>query len=223
MGRILFGLILFVLIVGAGVIWTVRPGTDVAYEAAKARILAAIEEDRRILRLDDLNALGRLPPELGEVTGLIQLDLSDTVISDISVLAELGGLRILNLRGTLVEDLTPLEGLAQLDTLDIGQTWVRDFSPLVAPPNLRRLDVGDTWSASLEPIARMPALDWINLHGAYATDGSEGYLRALESRNVTVNNARAFQANYAPGFLYQQKTRLKRLIRRVQLGLGALE
>lgn len=223
MFRILFGLILFALILVVGVVVTVRPGTDEAYQAAETRIAEAIEEDRRVLKFDDLSNLGRLPTSLGGMTELVQLDLRGTVVSDISALAGLENLRILSLRETLVEDLSPLAGLEGLTTLDIGKSWVKDLSPLARVPNLERLDIGDTWTMTLGPLAEMPALNWINLHGAYASDGSRATYEALGAKGVTVNNGRAFRENHVPGFLQEQQVRINRLIRRTRLGLGALD
>ena len=223
MARILFGLVLFALILAVGVVVTVKPGTDEAYQAAETRIAEAIEDDLRVLKLDDLSNLGDLPPTLGQMTNLVQLDLRGTVVSDVSVLAGLSKLRILSLRETLVEDLTPIAALPNLGTLDIGKTWVTDLTPLAAMPALSRLDIGDTWTASLGPLRDMPALDWINLHGAYSSDGSLDIYQALGAKGVTVNNGRAFRENYVPGFLQKQKVRASRMIRRTRLGLGALD
>ncbi len=221
--RIIFGLILFALILGLGVVVTVAPGTKQAYEAAETRIAQGIEDNIRVLKLGDLANLGDLPPELGTMTDLVQLDLRGTVISDISVLQGMPNLRILNLRDTLVEDLAPLAGLPALGTLDISKTWVHDLTPLASTTALRRLDIGDTWTASLAPLTEMPALDWINLHGAYASDGSLNSYQALQSKGVTVNNGRAFREGYVPGRLQRWNVRLNRLIRRTKLGLGALD
>ena len=223
MVRILFGLVLFALILAVGVVVTVKPGTDEAYQAAETRINQAIEDEQRVLKLGDLSNLGELPPALGQMTDLVQLDLRGTVVSNISVLAELPNLRILSLRETLVEDLSPLSKLPNLSTLDIGKTWVMDLTPLTTMPALSRLDIGDTWTASLAPLLKMPALDWINLHGAYASDGSLDTYQALGAKGVTVNNGRAFRENYVPGFTQKQKVRANRLIRRTRLGLGALD
>ena len=223
MGRILFGLILFAVILGIGVVLTVKPGSDAAYEAAQTRIAVAIEEDQRILKLGDLSNLGTLPPELGEMDRLVQLDLRGTVISDISVLAGLEKLQILSLRETLVMDISALEGLASLGTLDLGKSWVRDLGPLGRMTGLKRLDIGDTWTDSLEPLVRAPALEWINLHGAHATDGSRAGYDAMHARGITVNNGRAFREDYRPGFVQRLRVTANLLIRRAQLGLGALD
>ena len=106
MGRILIGIIVFALILGAGVVWTAKPGTEDAYAAAQARILAAQEDGDRVIRFNDLANLGDLPAELAELTELIQVDLRGTAVRDVALLAKLPNLRILNLRGTLVEDLS---------------------------------------------------------------------------------------------------------------------
>ena len=216
----LFGVFVFLAIVGGGILWTARPGSDAAYEAAKARIMAAREEDLRVLRFSDLGGLGELPPELGEMENVIQLDLRGTAVSDISVLSGLTSLRILNLRGTLVEDLSPLAGLQRLDILDVSGTWVHDLQPLTELPSLRRLDIGGTWTASLAPLLDVSALDWINLHNAFTSDGSADNLAALSERGVTMNGGRAMAQNYQPGVLYRIRLQFDRLSRRVSLGFA---
>ena len=124
------------------------------------------------------------------------------------------------MRNTLVEDVVPLAYLPNLDTLDVGESWVRDLTPLETAPVLRRLDLGTTWIASLEPLRAMPALGWVNLHGAFATDGSKGHYDALAAKGVTVNNGRAFREDYRPGFVFRQRVRLERLMRRCAWALA---
>ena len=223
MGRLLFGLIVFGVILGAGLIWIAKPGTPLAYAEAQSRIIAAIEEDARVLRLSGIGNLGEIPPEIADLPDLVQLDLRDTVVSDLRPLAGLEKLRILTLRDTLVQDLAPLEGLPDLDILDLSGTWVRDLEPLTRIPNLRRLDLGTTWTDSLEPITRIDNLEWVNLHAAYSSDGSQVHLDSLDAAGVTTNNGKAFAQNYRPGIVIRTRTNLSRLIRRVRLGLGALD
>ena len=195
MRRILIGVIIFALILGAGVVWTAKPGTEDAYAAAQARIQAVREDGERVIRFNDLANLGDLPPDLVELTELIQVDLRGTAVRDIALLAELPNLRILSLRETFVEDLTPLSNLPKLDTLDISRTWVYDLSPLITVPALRRIDIGGTWIASLEPALEMRSLDWINMHQSFASDGSKVHYDALAAKGITENNGRAFQQN----------------------------
>ncbi|NNE82171.1 MAG: leucine-rich repeat domain-containing protein [Silicimonas sp.] len=221
MRRLLVALAIFVLILGAGVIWTANPGTDEAYAAAESRIDAAIAEEARILRLSDLSNLGHLPPRIAEMTDLIQLDLRGTLVSDVSVLSGLQNLRILNLHGTLLRNVDPLAGLPALDTLDVGETWISDIAPLTKMPELRRLDIGTTQIKSLEPATRMERLNWINLHGAHALDGSQTAYQALIDKGLTVNNGRAFRQDYRPGFLQRLRIRVERIVHRARLGLGA--
>ena len=220
LGPILFGIVVFALTLGGGLVWTARPGSDAAYQAAAERIRAARQEDARVLRFSDLGGLGALPPELGEMTEVIQLDLRGTVISDISVLAGMEGLRSLSLRGTLVEDLTPLAGLPRLDILDVSQSWVHDLSPLVDLPALRRLDIGGTWIESLAPLRRVETLGWLNLHRAIASDGSKDHLEALAMAGVTVNNGRVVSQDTRPGMIDRLRLRYQRLSRRVSLGFA---
>jgi hypothetical protein len=218
MRPLIFGILVFLAILAAGVLYTANPGSEAAYEAAEKRIAAAAEDDLRVLRLSDLGGLGKLPPELGELTNLTQLDLRGTAISDVSALASLENLRILSLRRTLVDDLQPLEGLSALDTLDLSQTWVRDLSPLTTLPALRRLDIGGTWTSSLAPLRDVAKLDWINLHSAITSDGSQDHFRALKDKAVTVNNGRAIADGHRPGLTEKMRLRVNRLSRRIRLG-----
>jgi len=221
MRRLLVGLALFVLILGAGVIWTATPGTDEAYDLARARIAAAAEDDTRVLRFDDLPQLGTLPPEIATLDRLIRIDLRGTKVEDITALADLDGLKFLSLHSTLVRDIGPLAGLPSLEMLDIGETWVADIAPLVELPALRRLDLGHTQLRSLEPATRIPTLEWINLHGGYAIDGSAEHYQTLVETGRTVNNGRAFREDYQPDWLDRTRVRIGRIVHRARLGLNA--
>ncbi|MCV6593809.1 MAG: hypothetical protein OIF48_12710 [Silicimonas sp.] len=220
MGRLIFGAVVFLMILCAGVIWTATPGNEADFEEARARILAAKESGARLLRLRDLDGLGALPEELADLDTLVQLDLSGTVISDLAPVSGLTSLRILTLRDTLVEDLSPLEDLENLDILDLGGSWVRDLTPLAGLPKLGSLDIGRTWVASLAPLSEIEKLDWVNLAGAQASDGSRPHLETLRARGVTLNNPGAFARDARPGITTRMQIRLDRLARRIRLGLG---
>ena len=221
MHRIVLGLFVFIAILAAGVALTVTPGFQEDYDLAEARIEAAKGDRARILRLSNLPGLGALPDNISELGSLRQLDLRNTLISDISALAGLEDLEILNLRGTMVRDLSPLTGLASLEILDIGDTWVDEIEPLTQLTSLRRLDIGGTRIRSLEPARRVGALEWINLHGAYASDGSFDHYRALQE-TAKVNNGRAFRDNYHPNRLTKLRLWGTRQLYRIRFGLAAI-
>ena len=211
--------LIFVAIVAAGILFTRDTGQDAAYAEAEARIAEAIEQGTAVLKLDNIPGLQKLPPSILDVPNVIQLNLRNAQVMDIDMVGDMRGLKILSLRGNRVVDLSPLQSLEKLEILDIGETWVADLSPLVTLPSLKRLDVGDTQLRSLEPATRMATLTWINLHGAYALDGSKSYYDDLKSTGIEVNNGRAFRENYQPGWMQRYKVRFQRV--KSRLGFGA--
>jgi Leucine-rich repeat (LRR) protein len=64
--------------------------------------------------LDEFNDLTILPPEIGALTALTNLDLRDTQVSDIAALSNLTKLTDLDLGSTPVSDLSSLLSLTQL-------------------------------------------------------------------------------------------------------------
>ncbi len=68
---------------------------------------------------------------------LRRLDLSDTGVSDLSLLSALSQLQNLDLSNTGVSDLSPLSALSQLQSLIISSTGVSDLSALSVLKNLK--------------------------------------------------------------------------------------
>lgn len=217
MRRISEAFLIFVVLMAGAIWWLGDDGSDEAYAEAQEIIAAAVLAKPAVLHLDKLPNLKTLPPDIATLDRLVMLNLKGTKISDIDALGRLDRLQILNLRGTRVTDLEALSGMQNLEILDVGKTWVSDLSPLVELASLKRLDVGDTQLRSLEPTTRMAALDWINLHGAYAIDGSRAHFETLHSTGIQVNNGRAFRENYQPDWIYRSKVRFQRV--RARLGL----
>ncbi len=221
MHRIILPMFAFLAILAVGVAVTVTPGFQEDFDLAEARIEAARQDRARVLRLSNLPGLGALPENISALNDLRQLDLRNTLISDVSALAGLSNLEILNIRGTMVRDLSPLAGLVSLEILDIGNTWVDDIEPLAELAKLRRLDIGATRIRTLEPARRIEELEWINLHGAYASDGSLDHYRALRE-STKVNNGRAFRDDYRPGQLVRLRLWAERQLYRIRFGLAAI-
>ena len=76
---------------------------------------------------------------LSDVWELTSLDLSDTQVSDISVLGGLTNLQELDLYNTSVSDISVLRNLTNLKTLDLSGTQVSDISALESLTNLEKL------------------------------------------------------------------------------------
>lgn len=114
---------------------------------------------------------------IGSMTGLRQLDLSGTGISDLSFLKELGGLKRLVIRDNAVTDLSPLTALPGLETLYAdgnplqnlgagerqpmaalqvlsisGVSGELDLSALQFMPRLTVLDLGETAENAEAPL-----------------------------------------------------------------------
>ncbi len=217
MRKILFAALLVAAIIFAGSLLIRDPAASEDYALAEARIVQAIAEDERVLMLNDLPALDRLPPEVAELHKLIQLNLNNTNVADIGPVAGLTALRHLNMRDTRVRDLSPITGLPELLIVDLDESWVADLSPLVTLPKLRRIGLGDTQILSLEPATRIRSLEWINLHGSYAVDGSRDHYETLHRNDVAVNNGRAYQQDYRPDWIFRSKVRFGRLLERLGL------
>ena len=84
---------------------------------------------------------GKLPNCMSLLSGMINLDLGWTRVSDISALGGLTNLTNLDLRASRVEDISALGGLTNLTNLDLGRTRVSDISALGGLTNLINLDL----------------------------------------------------------------------------------
>ena len=76
---------------------------------------------------------------LKDLVDLEELDLSGTNITDITPLKDLAKLKILLLYGTNIADITPLKDLVKLERLNLSATKITDLTPLKDLANLERL------------------------------------------------------------------------------------
>lgn len=185
---------------------------------AEARVAEIAGKGPNSLDLTDLQALRRLPRNIGEAD-LVNLTLRGTDIEDISGVEALPNLERLDMNLTRVRDLTPLANHPSLELVYMHGVWARDLSPLATIPTLERLDIGRTQVATLEPVTRIPRLNWLNLHQGYALDGSSQYYQVLAERLPELSGGRAYREGYRPDWIYQSKVRYWRL--REWLGVPA--
>lgn len=184
--------------------------SNAAASNAHEHVANLVAEGVGAIDLTGFPELKNLPSNLAEVGSLFTLDISGTKISDLSPLVVHQDLSLLTLRDTWVVDLTPISGHPRLTNLDIGGSWVSDLSPLADMPSLERLDIGKLQVESLEPLTRANTLAWINLHKAYALDGSNTSFEQLSNAVPEVYNGSAFQQDYRPGTLYRLKVAIAR-------------
>lgn len=92
------------------------------------------------------------------LTGLQELRLSNTQVSEVTPLAGLTGLQTLELSSTQVSDVAPLAGLTGLQDLWLGGTQVRDVAPLAGLTGLQALSLAGTQVSDVAPIAGLTSL-----------------------------------------------------------------
>ena len=101
------------------------------------------------------------------------LNISSTLVSDLSPVASLVALESLQLRDTPISDLTPIAKLKALEELDLESTTVSNLRPLVGLINLRRLDISRTRVSILAPPGRwLTALKHLDAELMLASDTS---------------------------------------------------
>jgi hypothetical protein len=91
------------------------------------------------------------------------LDLSDTEVRDVSVLATCQSLHTLVLAGTGVNDVSVLASCRSLHTLDLTHTRVSDVSVLASCQSLHTLDLSRTEVSDVSRLASCQSLHTLNL------------------------------------------------------------
>ncbi len=144
-----------------------------AYQAAQQAIAEAkATGDTRVFLsgATDMNALTTLPPEIADLSGITQLLLDNTQVSDLTPLSALKGLSGLSLRGTQVSDLTLLSGLSGLTHLWLDGTQVSDLTPLSGLSGLTVLSLHGTQVSDLTPLSGLSGLTDLGLTGTQVSD-----------------------------------------------------
>ena len=117
-----------------------------------------------------------------KITCADSLDLSQTRISDVRLLASITALRWLSLWGTAVSNLGPLANLTGLESLLFGETQVSDLGPLANLAGLESLYFGGTAVSDLGPLANLTRLKSLSLWGTAVSDlGPLANLTGLET------------------------------------------
>jgi len=109
---------------------------------------------------------------LAGLTNLQSLDLSGTQVADVSALAGLTNLHFLNLMNTQVADVSALAGLTNLQSLYLTHTRVADVSALAALTNLQSLDLWNTQVADVSALAALTNVQSLDLMNTQVADVS---------------------------------------------------
>ena len=133
------------------------------------RIAAARESGATELDLS-LQRLPIIPEEIEALSGLQDLTLDGTEVSDLTPLQGLVGLQSLDLDDTQVTDLTSLQGLAGLQTLYLDNTPVTDLRPLQGLTGLQTLGLNGTLVTDIAPLQGLSELQSLFLNGTPVTD-----------------------------------------------------
>ena len=140
---------------------------DAAYAQAQDAIATALASgaDHLLLSADNFSDLAVLPPDIGSLTALTDLELSGTQVSDISALSGLTALSGLNLTDAYVSDISALSGLTALSRLDLRGTPVSDISALSGLTALSWLVLSGTPVSDISALSGLTALTNLSLTG----------------------------------------------------------
>jgi Leucine Rich repeats (2 copies) len=157
--------------------WEVHPG-------AKGETTFGLTDQGEItFRLDDQPRWSRWSESASafrRLRGPFHVDVSPHVYSFIGIeLLRNATISSLNLSGTLVTDLSPLRNLKNLTSLHLRRTQITDLRPLSELKSLKELDLNDTKVSDLRPLSGLNSLSWLELNNTRITD--LGPLRNLTS------------------------------------------
>lgn len=130
--------------------------------ANAVEVARAARTDNASLRV--LDGSGRAITDLAgiaDLVGLVELNLADNAIEDLSPLVGLTGLRVFDLSGNRVTDLWALAGLGDLRRLALRGNRVADVAPLAVLVQLRALDISGNAVADLAALGVLDRLEYL--------------------------------------------------------------
>lgn len=129
----------------------------------------------------DLNALLLLPAK----AQLVELDLSNTEIQDLTPMAFFPSLRKLLLFNTNVTNPGPLAYLTRLEYADLGETGISQINFAKRTPNLKWLNLSHTTVSDLNPVSNAKNLEFLDLSETPVQ--SLGKFRLNHVKNIVKN------------------------------------
>ena len=107
---------------------------------------------------------------ISKMSGLTELDLSCTEISDIGSLKKLTKLKTLYLGGNNITDISALSGMKKLQSLDLRENNISDISVLSGMKKLKKLDLSCNPIGSIKPLSGLTGLTELGLRSEYDYD-----------------------------------------------------
>lgn len=156
-----------------GLRFTVAEGDSLTELSAPDLGIASVEGIGQLSGLVSLDLSGNALTELSPLRSLMRLrhlDLADNQIGSLGPLSALGGLTEVNLSGNRITDLWPLASLSSLTWLDLGGNRIIDAAPLAGLTGLQTLYLDHTWIEDLSSLATLTSLRFVDLQGDELVD-----------------------------------------------------
>ena len=131
-----------------------------------------------------------------DLQNLLQLDLGETKITDITLIGKLIKLEALSLQGNAITDFSPLEKLINLKVLDLSNTKISDLKPLAKLTELYELKLFNTPITDITPLASLTKLRRLYFPGdAVSCKQQEELVKQLPKLKLLTSNCAELQKN----------------------------
>jgi Leucine-rich repeat (LRR) protein len=125
---------------------------------------------------------------VSQLTHLVEINLSNTPVTNLSPLRNLNKLEKINCSGAAVRAIDDLRYASNLTSLDISNTGISDLSVVANFRKLNHLNLSYSAVTSLHPLAGLPVLSQLSLSGISLNDPNE--LRQLTAlTNLDLSNS----------------------------------
>jgi hypothetical protein len=138
-----------------------------SYIQAESQIVIISKFKLPNLNLSGLKFLETLPPQVAELHWLTQIDITNTLIRDISPIASLLQLQVISAKNSKIQDLNPLKALAELKYISIDRTPIVSLRPLA---NLQKLQVLSMRRSQIRNLDGIQGLKSLRAIDAYWTN-----------------------------------------------------
>lgn len=135
-----------------------------------------------------MKALGTDSLDDDALANVTKLDLSDSLITDISGIEKCVNLKTLNLEGNAIKSIEALRGLAKLESINLDGNSVSDLTPLKNLTGLKELRLKSNFVSDAEPLRELKALETLDLSFNFISDTLWAQkLTGLTKLNITGN------------------------------------